>query len=179
MLVAIYVVSDTRGHFFLAVALGLPGSFGIWYNELFLHQPALGLPGVLSLFLFYGYAISLILYNITKTDRITAETIYAAVSIYLLIGIAFAIAYAFLQFIQPGSFAVDAAHNPDGKLTFTEFIYLSFVTLTTLGYGDITPVGKFARSLSVVQSVLGVLYIAVLISRFVGIYIAQSIEKDG
>ncbi len=76
-----------------------------------------------------------------------------------------------------GSFYIDAALSPDGRLDFSDFVYFSFTTLTTLGYGDITPVSSHARSATSLQAILGVLYIAMLISRFVSIYIAQSSRR--
>jgi hypothetical protein len=71
---------------------------------------------------------------------------------------------------MPGSFFIEPARTLD-------FVYFSFSTLTTLGYGDITPVAPHARIATSMQAIIGVLYTAILISRFVGIYIAQLLDK--
>ena len=70
--------------------------------------------------------------------------------------------------INPGSFYASSVHNPTGVFTFPDFIYYSFVTLATLGYGDITPLTAQARSLAILETASGTIYIAVLIARLVG-----------
>lgn len=89
-----------------------------------------------------------------------------------------AILYIFMESLWSGSFFIDKAHSQGEPLDFPDFVYFSFTTLTTLGYGDITPVSSHARSATSLQAILGVLYMAILISRFVSIYIAQSSRKD-
>jgi voltage-gated potassium channel len=81
--------------------------------------------------------------------------------------------YLLLIALDPESFHFSRALDAGGK----DFTYYSFVTLTTLGYGDITPVTDPARSLSLLEAVMGQLYLAVLVARLVGIHIAQSNEK--
>jgi hypothetical protein len=71
---------------------------------------------------------------------------------------------------QPGSFYVSSAQNLDHMINWSDLMFFSFVTLTTLGYGDITPVTSAARSLAVIEAVFGVLYNAILIARLVGLY---------
>lgn len=95
----------------------------------------------------------------------------------MLIGFSFAILYLFHGKLGSGSFYIDTAFSPDGRLDFSDFDYFSFTTLTTLGYGDITPVSSHARSATSLQAILGVLYIVMLMSRFVSIYIAQSSRR--
>ena len=92
--------------------------------------------------------------------------ILAAVCIYLLIGAAFVPAYGLLETYVPGSF-VDGAH-PGETLDWQQFIYYSYVTLNTVGFGDVRPVGDWARSLSNVEAMIGVLYIAILITHLLG-----------
>ena len=75
-----------------------------------------------------------------------------------------------VETIQPGSFFIRPEQNLDGILSQADFIYYSFATLTTLGYGDITPATSHVRSLAILEAVTGTLYIAVLIARLVGLY---------
>jgi hypothetical protein len=85
-----------------------------------------------------------------------------------------AFVYLVLESLHPGSFAIGEGQIEVGRRLY---IYYSFVTITTLGYGDITPTTDLANSLSFLEAVTGQLYIAILIARLVGIQIAQSINK--
>jgi hypothetical protein len=85
-----------------------------------------------------------------------------------------AFVFFLLEDLQPGSFQVGEGLTTDLR----NFIYYSFVTQTTLGYGDITPVTPPARSLSVLNAIIGQLYVAILIARLVGIYIARTSKKQ-
>ena len=100
--------------------------------------------------------------------RVTAEVIYAAVSIYLLLGAFFVPIFGALETFAPGSF-VDT-QRPGAPVAWQQLIYYSYVTLTTLGFGDILPVSSWARSLVSLEAVIGVLYLAILMARLVGLY---------
>ena len=147
----------------IAVLIGLPQLTFALLERLFPSQP-FALPSLLLLALFYTYTIVRVLSYVLRTGDVTRDRLYGAVSVYLLLGVAWASVYAFVEALQPGSFA---AANPTPRI---DFIYFSFVTLTTLGYGDITPVTDRAHSLALLEAVTGVLYIAVLIARLVSLY---------
>lgn len=100
---------------------------------------------------------------------VDAEHICAALDAYLLVGIAFGVAYWMLEAALPGSFASVAS---DG-LTPARAIYFSFVTQTTLGYGEITPLGEPAQGLVIAQGVGGQIYLVVLVARLVTLYSEQ------
>jgi voltage-gated potassium channel Kch len=114
-----------------------------------------------------------ILSFIIKSDRVTEDTLYGAVSVYILIALSWAAIYGAIEAGHPGSFFVDQSHNPDGVLAFADFVYYSVVTLTTLGYGEMAPVTDQARSMAIIESMIGVMYTAILISRLVSLYILQ------
>jgi hypothetical protein len=110
-----------------------------------------------------------------RRGAITSVTIQAAISVYLLFGIAWAYVYLFVMQIDPHSFrSIDGvfAASP------TEWLYYSYVTLTTLGYGEITPVSQIARTLSVGEALTGQLYLAVLIARLIGLEILSYQERS-
>ena len=121
-------------------------------------------------FILYLFTLYVLVRHVLSREKVTAETLYGAAAVYLLFGVTWALAYTLLEQLQPGSFYFDPARNIDGAIHFFDFIYGSFVTLTTLGYGEMTPVSSAARSLAIVQSVGGVLYIAFLVGRLVGMY---------
>ena len=127
---------------------------------------------------FIIYVILLIFSKILRTKNVTADTIYGAISIYLLIGFSFALYYVLLEILYAGSFYIDDVHNLNNQIDLFDIIYFSFTSLTTLEYGDITPVTSLARISSIIEAMLGVLYLAILIARFVGIFIAQTMESS-
>lgn len=101
---------------------------------------------------------------------VDGERIFAALDVYLLVGIAFGVGYWLLESALPGSFSAASG----GALTPPRAIYFSFVTQATLGYGDIVPIGEHAQGVVVVQGVGGQLYLAVLIARLVGLQSAAA-----
>ena len=92
--------------------------------------------------------------------------ILAAICIYLLVGAAFVPAFGLLEAFAPGSF-VDGGH-PGAPLAWQQFVYYSYVTLNTVGFGDVRPVSDWARALSNLEALIGVLYVAILITHLLG-----------
>ena len=97
---------------------------------------------------------------------ITINQLVGASCIYLLLGIIWAILYSNLFFISPESFA--GLSNENNKVHFPEFMYYSYVTLTTLGFGDIIPVSPVAKTLSFMQAIVGQLYLTIMVAGLVG-----------
>lgn len=104
-----------------------------------------------------------ILAQVLKKGPITFRRIQGAIAVYLLLGLAWAHAYELIEYLSPGAFA----GNIYGSGRFSSWMYFSFVTLATLGYGDIAPVQPLARSLAVSEAITGQLYLAILIARLV------------
>ena len=98
---------------------------------------------------------------------VSAEHLYAALSAYLLAGVFFGVLYDLMGRVSPAAFAAGGAAI---DLTPASAIYFSFVTLATLGYGDIVPATDVARGVAVVEAVAGQLYVAVMIARLVSLY---------
>ncbi len=120
--------------------------------------------GFLSLLLLLG----IVLGQTLRSGPITFHRIQGAVAAYVLLGVIWAYAYALLALLRPGAFSgpVSPADGPRA------WLYFSFVTLTTVGYGDVLPVHPTARSLAVLEAVTGPLYLAILISRLVSLAVA-------
>lgn len=104
--------------------------------------------------------------------EMTANRLFGAVCIYLMIGVLWALMYGALQMLDTDAF-VGSLNNETGERG-VDWIYYSFVTLTTLGYGDILPISKTARTLAYSEAVIGVFYIAMLVAALVGSYAAST-----
>lgn len=117
--------------------------------------------------------------NQTLYEKVKAAIwVFGAASLYILIGLSWAILYLILETTLPGSFHIADAHNPDGVLSLGDFTYYSFVTLTTLGYGDMVPVSCQARSLATLEAISGLLTLSVVVARIISLHAAQLLEED-
>lgn len=130
----------------------------------------------LALFVFLALAIFNTLRQVAVGNDISPNRIIGATCVYLMLGVLWSVAYSVLEFSQPGSFAglteqATPAWNPD-------WIYFSFVTITTLGYGDILPLTQSARSLAFAEAIVGQFYIAVLVAGLVGAYISERADNS-
>ena len=107
--------------------------------------------------------------------EVTSETLWAAINVYLLVGMLFSFLYALADSLIPGAF--NGTTNMAGN-DVQAFLYFSFITLTTLGYGDITPAAPAVMTLSYVEALIGQLYVAILIARLVSLYSSQQARKE-
>jgi len=131
--------------------------------------PALGVA-------YWSFTAFLILRRILlRTTRVSADTINGAICVYLVMGLGWAQGYELLSTLAPGSFALNNAAITDNH-SFEGFIGFSFVTLTTLGYGNIVPLTARAEALAIAEAITGQLYVAVLLARLVAMQIAD--RKD-
>ena len=105
--------------------------------------------------------------EIFKTKIIDSHIISSAISIYVLVGIFWYLLFMFLLMIDPDSFDI---RNFNPEMVSIDMIYFSFTTLTTLGYGDITPVSYTAKMWSITEAMMGVMFLAVMISRVVSLF---------
>jgi hypothetical protein len=115
-----------------------------------------------------------ILHYVVRSGRVTADKIYAAICAYLLIAYAWAFGYAVLDEFQPGAFASPtevARHDYVGRVM--QMRYFSFITLATVGYGDIIPRTPGARTMAILEAILGQFYLVALIGRLVGLHIVH------
>ncbi len=156
-----------------AASLALPMLVSIWISH-FADMPLLVFVGDCFGIAFTAFLVVVILSFIFREHEVTINVIYASIVVYLLIAIMWMFIYLVLESIHPGSFAAGEGQIETGRPLF---IYYSFVTITTLGYGDITPITDLANSFSFLEAVTGQLYIAILIARLVGIHIAQSMNR--
>jgi len=129
-------------------------------------------PHLILLFCFYLWAIWLAGKQVLFTGAVDANRIVGAICIYLLMGLIWALMYLFIAQAIPGSFNGIEQHVWYDN--FANVAYYSFVTLTTLGYGDISPVAPIARFLVYMEAVVGVFYMAILVASLIGVGINES-----
>ena len=171
---SIYAVSQKRHDFIIAILLVLPLLLATWTRH-FIESPALSLVSICSGILFFAFMVITVLSFVLKKNIVTLNVIYASIVVYLFIAMMWAFIFILVETLQPGSIAL--THSRIEESTF-HFYYYSFVTITTLGYGDITPTSEIARSLAIIEAVIGQIYLVVLVARLVGIHIAQSMKED-
>ncbi|MDF3128109.1 ion channel [Kiritimatiellaeota bacterium B1221] len=131
--------------------------------------------------LFLWYMLIVIFCDTLGCWNVTFDTIMGASCAYILLGLAFASVYSLLDWFQPASFQIPP--SPEAIARFwgdasreLSLTYFSLVTMTTIGYGEILPVSPLARNLTVLEAMLGQLYLTVVIARLVGIEIASRID---
>jgi hypothetical protein len=131
-------------------------------------------------FVFLSFAVAVILTRIFRQETIRIDAVVGALCGYLLAAVAWANIYGLVYLFQPGAFRIADSITPqliDWNLQRFFFSYFSVTTLTSLGYGDITPVGTLALSLSWLEVVFGQFYIAVVVAQLVGLKLAESIRR--
>jgi len=139
-----------------------------------LGNPLFFLGSLLLLLAFLILATFASIKQIAVANVISANRIVGAICVYLLLGVIWSVLYALLEFALPGSFAGIAAQG--GSSWTPDWIYYSFVTLTTVGYGDMLPLTYSARALSYMETIFGQFYIAVLVAGLVSAYLASKQE---
>jgi len=131
---------------------------------------------ILLIVIAFSAALHSFLYTLTG-GRPNSEHVFAALSAYLLAGFFFALFYWIVEDLARESFVLQVTGVMEGKFSLEQAVYFSFVTLSTLGYGDIVPVSPVARGLAVGEAIFGQLYLAVLVARLVGGYTTTGKEK--
>lgn len=129
---------------------------------------ALHLPMLVAQVAFHAYAVMLLLGYVLRDDVITLDELYALACIYVLLALLWASAYAIVILYDPGAIYINEVNNPDRRVGWSDLVYYSMTTLTSTGYGEITPVTPPARALAMLQQVIGVLFVAILIARLTG-----------
>ena len=175
LLTAVAAVGRTWLSFVIAVILILPA---LVFRFLALESSQ---PGYLALSfgfnaVFYVFILANLLQYVFRRDFMSGDKLYGAVAAYILVAVFWANLHGVTQYFYPGAYAFGGTPK---ALDMTELIYFSFVALTTAGFGDITPALVQSRYLTVLEMVIGVMYVAILIARLTGVYPVVDKPKNG
>jgi len=130
---------------------------------------------LLGMFVFFTITIQIAWGQVMFTGNVSRNSILGAICIYFLIGLWFTFAYMIVEYFFPNSFR--GLDSEFWQQDLGAFSFYSMVTLTTLGYGDITPVAEHARTLAWFEALLGQLYLAVMVAGFVAVHISENMRK--
>ena len=172
-----YALSERRKPFVIAIILSAISVIG---TALLLAYPQhwAVLVSHSSIVVLVSFFSVTILKYVLGSGRITADKIFAAICVYLLIGYDWAFIYALLDELQPGSFSNLSVRATDFIGRVSELRYFSFITLTTVGYGDIVPRSPIARTAAALEATMGQIYLTVLVARLVGLHIVHGIDSQ-
>jgi len=164
----IYAISRKKKHIYIAIALATPMVLGVWGSHLSKNVEFF-IVGEFFGSLFTAFIISQLLLFIFHQKEITKEVIYAAVVVYLMMAIMWALVYLILDYFYPDSFSFPTDLTPN----LFRYLYFSFVTITTLGYGDVAPLTHKAGSLVILEAVTGQIYLVVIVAWLVGMHVSR------
>lgn len=172
---ALYAVVGERRLFRVLGALLLPLIIGNWAFDPADHSLWAQLTSSMIMLFLLTTTIS-ILASIIAAKRVTTDIIFGAVAVYMLVGVIVAVLFQLLHDIGAGG--VITHIDKVGQDAFAEYVYFSFITLTSVGYGDFAPLTPAARTLALATGIFGQLYLAILIAKLVGIYTAQELRDS-
>lgn len=178
VLSAVRTLSTSKANLVSSICIGVVAFTGACLSE---EHPSIALLTVvyvayLSVFASLLYALCESVFSAGPPD---ADRIIGAISIYFILGLMWALIYSLLEIYQPTAFTLPSMNRSGIQQDMVgEFIYYSYVTMTTVGFGDIVPVTKPARMLTNLEAMTGQMYIAIVIARLVGLQISQRIYDE-
>jgi len=168
------LVANSRAALVLALLLAA-GTAAIGWIRLYAPSSRLTILDTSLWIAFFSMLAAVILVQVFREGKINFHRIQGAVCVYLLLGVIWAGCYHLVIQFDPSAF--NLAHPADDNTVMSRLVYFSFVTLTTLGYGDVTAVNPAAQSLALLEALAGQLFPAVLIARLVAMEVSHHQEK--
>jgi hypothetical protein len=153
----------------IALLLASPTLGGKWVSH-FWPSTSAALVYLVSALVFFIFVVSKLIQYVLRAPRVDANVLCAGLAGYLILGLLWMPAYSIVSRLNPSAFNLSGGAMGPAPMKAFDAFYFSFMTLTTVGYGDISPISKGARMLAVVEAITGLFYVAVLISRLVAIY---------
>ena len=177
MVSAVLAVGGRRRSLLIALMLVAPSVGGKWLNHFW---PGLfwSLVYLFAALAFFIFVVGSLIRFILRAPRVDTNVLCAGLSGYLLLALVWVPAYLMLARLNPAAFTLPSAPGAAATMDGFTATYFSFITLCTVGYGDVTPVSRGARMLAVMEAIVGLFFIAVLISRLVAVYSATQPPAD-
>lgn len=166
----VLAVQRTPALTWVGVLLGIPATVLLLIQAVTGSADLLPYSSALEAVLYFYAAGALIAYMLADHE-ITRDELFAVGATFTLVAWGFAYTYTVCQAIEPGSFT--AAVDPEGQRTWMELLFMSFTTLSSTGLGDVIPVKPFARALVMIQQLAGLAYVAMVVSRLVGLTVMR------
>jgi len=177
LLSATYAVSERRSFLIFGLSLSI---FSIITTFWLAASPTLWLVIIShgSLVILISFFAVVILGHVLRSGKVTSDKIYGAICVYFLFGYAWAFAYSLIEEVQPESFTSLTSVEPHDLVSrVMQMRYFSFVTLASVGYGDIVPHTQTARTMAVLEAILGQFYLVALIGRLVGLHVVHGGDR--
>jgi len=178
LVAGLYAASKDRTERRISMVILLPVLFA-WLGPDLFPKPLDELLRYLTPAICFGFTAYVVIREVYRHEKVTTDTILGAINVYLLISFAFMFLHASVLMIRPDAYLFAGEpileyfrSTPDSR-GFSTMLYFSFTTLTTLGYGDIVPAAAFARLVTSAESVIGQLFVAIIIGRLVGLEVSS------
>ncbi|MEM9919621.1 MAG: potassium channel family protein [Bacteroidota bacterium] len=169
LLMGSFYVSTSFVEMFVALAVSTFLFYSFIQNQ---EVQAFNLAAALSNFLFFTFLFFRLMTYLLRRDRIDINSLYASISAFLLLGIIGMPLASTIEYYFPGAYRLPESY------TYYDFLYYCYITITTVGYGDITPVHPLAKALAILLSITGQLYITFVVAIIIGKYLADELDKD-
>lgn len=182
LFLAVLTAGEKKTHFKIAIYLGLVTLITVWWNSPHTKSGHSLVVSKILFCIFFIFICYVLLRRIFNSRKVTENTVLGVACVYIIMGIIWTMIYTLINYFQPGSFdfpkGADFIKDVDNHERFVNLFYYSFVTITTIGYGDILPLSKIAKMVSVLEAVMGQLFIAISVARIVGLYTAEKYQKN-
>jgi hypothetical protein len=175
LVLVVLAVRSSPGLTWVAVLLGIPATVLLLIQAVTGDDALLPYSSALEAVLYFYAAGALIAYMLADHE-ITRDELFAVGATFTLVAWAFAYSYVVCQAIEPRTFT--AAVDPNGERSWMELLFLSFTTLSSTGLSDVVPVKAFGRALVMIEQLAGVAYVAMVVSRLVGLTVMRRRDAD-
>lgn len=171
LIIAIFNCAHQKIMKIIIFILAFPVLFLSWFNLVFPSGEHYIITAAFTT-LYMIICTASIIYDVLLRAKVTLETLRGVICAYFLVSFIFAYIYVFLEFMSPGTFLIDSKVIPifSHPHYFSDMLYFSFITLLTIGYGDIIAIKEFGRTAVVIEGIIGQFYVAILVARIVSVY---------
>lgn len=181
LLWALYSIAGTQRIMLLAALVLMPALASTWLIE-DSHEKYLNYIDNITNIIYFGLICYYLSKYILTISRATLEVIFAAMCLYIMLAVLWAAIYTNLELYYLGAFSFNGQLSTqagiDSATLFRQMIYFSFVTISTLGYGDVLPVHRVAQNWAAVETMIGQFYIAIILARLVSLYTVEGERRN-